>query len=232
MLVPSILSLYARIKNANLRNIQTIKIDYFTAPDGPASINNEDDAEESSRHCKPHLLPILDRYDGFVVACYSLHPLVEWLQEKTAVSEQSKPVWGIFQASVIASLQAIGVDMKYGIVSTGKVWEKLLTDGVNEIRPIEAKFQLAGVETTGLSAAELHQVSPGEVRGKMKDATKRLVGRGDVGAICMGCAGMAGFDEMVREACVEALGKQAGEKVRIVDGTLAAIDTIAVQIQA
>jgi Asp/Glu/hydantoin racemase len=57
----------------------------------------------------------------------------------------------------------------------------------------------------------------------MKDAVKRLVKRGNVGAVCLGCAGMAGMDEMVREACVEELGQVEGGRVRIVDGVVAGV---------
>lgn len=85
------------------------------------------------------------------------------------------------------------------------------------------------METTGLSAVELHDMPAPEVRRRMKDAVKRLLGReredgrGAVGAICLGCAGMAGMDEIVSEACVEALGEEMGRAVRIVDGVVAGV---------
>jgi Asp/Glu/hydantoin racemase len=47
--------------------------------------------------------------------------------------------------------------------------------------------------------------------------------KGSVGAICLGCAGMAGMDKMVREACVEELGEEKGGQVRIVDGVVAGV---------
>jgi Asp/Glu/hydantoin racemase len=57
----------------------------------------------------------------------------------------------------------------------------------------------------------------------MKDAVKRLLRKGKVGAICLGCAGMAGMNEMVREACVEELREEDGSRVRIVDGVQAGV---------
>lgn len=54
----------------------------------------------------------------------------------------------------------------------------------------------------------------------MKAATKELLGSG-AKAICLGCAGMAGLDSTVREACVEALGEELGARVKIVDGVVA-----------
>lgn len=57
----------------------------------------------------------------------------------------------------------------------------------------------------------------------MKEATTRLVSRGDVRVVCLGCAAMAGLDEVVRSACVEQLGYFRGQDIAIVDGTLAAL---------
>ncbi|KAF3053932.1 hypothetical protein E8E11_011909 [Didymella keratinophila] len=199
--------------------------DYFTAPDGVKSINNEDDARESVKHCLPTLRPLLDRYDAFLVACYSQHPLVPLLKEEPAIKAGRKPVTGIFEASVGASLQSIHPEEKFGIVSTGKVWEDILTEATVQFlgTKSDAGRRFAGVETTGLNATDLHDAPAEEVRQKMKDAVKRLLGKGKVGAICLGCAGMAGMDQMVREACVEELGQEEGQRIRIVDGVMAGV---------
>jgi Asp/Glu/hydantoin racemase len=130
-------------------------------------------------------------------------------------------VTGIFEASVAAALQLIHPNETFGIVTTGKVWEELLTSAV--LGFLGGKERFAGVQTTGLNATDLHDAPPEEVRRRMKDATKRLVAGGNVGAICLGCAGMAGMDEMVREACIEALGEVKGNKIRIVDGVVAGV---------
>lgn len=136
---------------------------------------------------------------------------------------------GIFEASVAAALQAIHPNQPFGIVSTGKVWEQILRDAVIAFLGFDragAGKRFAGVQTTGLNATDLHDAPAQEVRTRMKDAVKRLVrngqlGGGEVGAICLGCAGMAGMDEMVREACVEEKGQIEGQQVRIIDGVVA-----------
>ena len=56
----------------------------------------------------------------------------------------------------------------------------------------------------------------------MRDATKRLLQRGDVATICLGCAGMSGMNEIVREAAIEELGT-SGSIINIVDGVQAAV---------
>jgi len=210
----------------NALGFKETKFSFFTAPSGPKSINDEDDAAESLKHCAASLDKIISDYDGFLVGCYSQHPMVPWLKEKVT---GDKMVTGIFEASVATALQMIRPEEKFGIVSTGKVWEELLTEAVAALlgtsavieptKAVSARF--AGVETTGLSATELHDAPPELVRTRMKDATKRLIRKGDVGAICLGCAGMSGMNEMVREAAVEELGEDQGQKIKIIDGVQA-----------
>lgn len=173
----------------------------------------------------PYLRQLLDRHDGFLVACYSQHPLVPALKEESLIRSARKPVTGIFEASVGTSLQSIHPNEKFGIISTGKVWESILTEATVAFlgTGTEASKRFAGVETTGLNATDLHDAPAEEVRKRMKDAVKRLLRKGHVGAICLGCAGMAGMDEMVREACVEELGEVDGKRVRIVDGVMAGV---------
>ena len=68
------------------------------------------------------------------------------------VQSESKPVLGIFEASVATSLELIGRGESYGIVSTGEVWEKALREGTASL-PIDGAIEhLAGVETTGQSS--------------------------------------------------------------------------------
>jgi Asp/Glu/hydantoin racemase len=181
---------------------------------------------------QPHALPLKLRlpYDGFLVACYSDHPLVGLLKKDKRILESRIPVTGIFDASVATCLQLIDRGEKFGIVSTGKTWEQSLTRavidflGLRSPTPFDTGHRFAGVETTGLAATELHFTGPGEVRHRMKEATKRLLRKDDsVKAICLGCAGMAGMEDMVREACVEELGEVLGQRIKIVDGVVAGV---------
>ncbi|QDS77208.1 hypothetical protein FKW77_002729 [Venturia effusa] len=204
---------------------------YFTAPtSSPPSINNDHDAASSATHCLPALQKsqLLPSHDAFLVACYSQHPLVTLLKQDPHIAAQRKSVTGIFEASVATCLQLLLPGERFGIVSTGKVWETILTEAVASLlgtvsSTTGAGTRFAGVQTTGLDATELHDTPVEEVRRRMKEATRRLVSRGDVGAVCLGCAGMVGMEEMVREACVEELGEERGGRVRVVDGVKAGV---------
>jgi Asp/Glu/hydantoin racemase len=215
---------------------------YFTCPKpGIPSINSPDDSEKSAEYCLPHLIPALPHHDAFLVACYSHHPLVGQLQEeclKVASSDNviesgrsRKYVTGIFEASVLASLSLLQPNQTFGIVSTGKVWETALPTAVHQFLGSSGSSRFVGCETTGLNADQLHDLPEDEVKQKMMEATKRLLRKGaessgegsNVGAICLGCAGMVGLDSAVRTACIEELGESQGNAVHIVDGVVAGI---------
>jgi Asp/Glu/hydantoin racemase len=103
------------------------------------------------------------------------------------------------------------------------VWEEILTEAVESFLGRDGSKRFAGVETTGLNATELHDAPQEEVERRVKDATKRLLRKGSVGAICLGCAGMSGMDDWVRSAAVDELGEADGARVRIVDGVKAGV---------
>jgi Asp/Glu/hydantoin racemase len=150
--------------------------------------------------------------------------------------DHSGSVIGIFDASILISLELLlwprdGAKPRlgqFGIVTTGKYWEQVLTDGAREIMEREniASHFFSRVVSTGLSAAELHTTPAEEVKSRMIEATKKLLEEESVRVICLGCAGMAGMDATVREACIERRGPIAGEEIHIVDGIQAAISVV------
>lgn len=185
------------------------------------SINNEEDAALSARETIQYLseTTALHNFQGFLVCCYSQHPLVPALRKLlVARNLNDKAVAGIFEASVATALQSIDYDEKFGIVSTGKQWEGILDTAVANLLGADSS-RYAGTETTALNANELHSTRKEEVDKRMKDATKRLLAR-NARAICLGCAGMAGMDRTVREACIDYLGEKEGRRVRIIDGVV------------
>lgn len=254
-------------------NYSDIHFEYFTAPstsitlpdgrrvDGISSIDSGDQSALSALHCRPFVEPLISKYDGFLVACYSAHPLVDMLRDSIRKLEDASPgdegtasskgkplqrqkyVTGIFEASVAASLTLISAfqlldtdtlkkaqaEVTFGIVTTGSVWKPELTKAVHKMlvdkESDSDSARFAGVETTGLTAGQLHETPPEEVRRKMSDATVRLLKESakPVNAVCLGCAGMVGMDESVRDGCIKAYGEAQGRKVHIVDGVVAGI---------
>ncbi|MCJ1391979.1 hypothetical protein MMC18_004846 [Xylographa bjoerkii] len=204
---------------------------YYTAPTGPPSINNAADIHASTTACLADLstanahgataLRSEHAYDGYLVACYSRHGLVTALRALTTA-----PVVGIFEASVTTALQLLDVEdqrQQFGIVSTGAAWEALLGEAVGlllgRLGAGEGAYgRFAGVETTGLDATELHSAEQGEVKRRIQGAVRRLMEKGTVRVVLLGCAGMVGMEEWVREV-VE-------ERVRVVDGVKAGVGVL------
>lgn len=200
-------------------SLQQVHYDFFTNTDGPPSINDEPTSHQSAETCMAALRRIdITCYRGFIVACYSAHPLVDILKLLT-----NKPVVGIFEVSITTCLHILARSKKFGIVSTGHIWERLLTEGVNHFLGVHSAH-FAGVQTTGLTAVELHQAPQEEVRVRIRGAVKRLLeaNHNQLGAICLGCAAMADLDTIVRETCIEVLGEVEGSGIHIIDGVAAA----------
>lgn len=156
---------------------------------------------------------------------------------------------GIFQASVLHALalvdntyvavESLGVNKaphRWGIVTTGEVWEELLSAGVERYLGVEmggGRGRFAGVTSTGLSAVELHELPAEEVQDKLKEAVRELLtpnppswdaeerGEGEVTVVCLGCAGMVGLDRVVVEVGRE-MGYEEGG-LRVVDGVKAGV---------
>lgn len=144
---------------------------------------------------------------------------------------------GIFEASILASLSllkspfgAVGTPQSWGIVTTGKFWEDHLAEGVRiflgqDRQSPNALF--AGVESTGLDASDFHAgVGPDVIETRLKEATKRLLGRGNVQCVVMGCAGMAGLEGIIRRAAVDMYGEEIGGRLFIIDGVKAGISLL------
>ncbi|CAE7053655.1 unnamed protein product [Rhizoctonia solani] len=190
-----------------------VTLSFFTGPaECPKSIDDEEGCHASAAACLSLLLPRVHarEFDAYLVACYSDHPLPKLLRD---ASGNSVPALGIFEASVIYSLANTAPTEKFGIITTGKVWETLLTDALGRFLGAAHSTRFAGVMSTGYTAGELHQVHRADVDRKIGDAAKILVQDRGANAICLGCAGMVGMEEAIRKA----LGDRAG-KITIVDG--------------
>lgn len=222
--------------------MQSLEITMYTAAassGSPASINDAADIQAStdavwahlSSNSSPHLL---EQYHGVLVACYSAHTLVDTI----AAHYSSILVTGIFEASIAAALPLLrrtsgGGDGGggWGIVTTGQYWEDHLTSAVQTFlgQPdTSANKWFRGVFTTGLNASDFHGagVAPSTIRDKLAEATRRLLRTGGVECIIMGCAGMAGLEEIIREACVDEYGEDRARGVYVVDAVRAGVGVL------
>lgn len=161
-----------------------------------------------------------------LVACFSVHPLVGRLAHLDG-AQGNFAVTGIFEASILACLSLLTPQRKWGIVTTGSFWEDHLARGVNVFlgaHPKSRNYKFAGVETTGLTAGDFHGgAEPAVIREKLREATRRLLAKGDVECVVMGCAGMAGLEEIIRSVALEEYGLDQGGRLLVIDGVMAGI---------
>lgn len=164
-----------------------------------------------------------------LVACYSVHQLVDDLARRY---HGKLAVTGIFEASVLTATSLLPhtssgkPQSQWGIVTTGKFWERHLSDGVSGFlgeEPGSRNAKFRGVISTGLTAGDFHHVSPEEVKQKLEEATKTLLGEGGIGVVAMGCGGMAGLEEIIRSTAVSQYGNEKGGSIYVVDGVMAGI---------
>jgi Asp/Glu/hydantoin racemase len=196
-------------------------ISYWTCPTGPPVIRTQAHMYESTNHCIPLLLDLIDDYDGFLGACYADHPLVRLLQSYVG----NKPVVGIFDASIEAALSLVSSDSKFGILTTGQPFEVLLADGVkNLLRNHDGEGSQKLAHFGGVVASEVGlDDTQVEAKAKVTAATRRLVQNSKIDVICMGGVILAGMENWVYEACEAELGHTKGRVVKVVDQMLAGI---------
>ncbi|KAF1995247.1 hypothetical protein P154DRAFT_445919 [Amniculicola lignicola CBS 123094] len=198
----------------------TAKISYWTCPTGPSIIKTQAQLHESAAHCIPLLLGIADEFDGFLAACYADHPIVRLLQSYVG----SKPVVGIFDATVVAALQLSNAGSTFGIITTGVAYEALLSGGVVKLlrgnEALLAKF--SGVAASGIGMEDLLPGWEDVAKEKIMEATTRLLRSADkVDVLLMGGVILTGMERWVHEACALELGSVEGGKVKVVDQLLA-----------
>ncbi|MDA8194824.1 MAG: aspartate/glutamate racemase family protein [Thermaerobacter sp.] len=181
----------------------SFNIQGFTPRTGLPAIDSEDDAAISAEACWGELGDNPGPWDGVIVACYSVHPLVERLQ-----TTWQRPVVGIMQASWWAA-QRLGLTPY--IVTSSESW-------VSQLQRDLIGAGLAGRVSSidrGVTAIVDDPVQAARALQKVLDEEKR----GDV-AICLGCAAMSGLETILSPLDVPVIDgvKAAVEYLRVVLG--------------
>lgn len=155
----------------------------------PTAIESQTDAIMSTAACAKAILPIAAKYDAFLVACFSKHPLIAALRE-----EVMQPVIGIMEASLYASRMC---GSKFGILSTGIRSTYLHETTVKSAYGLGA-FSV-GPEAAKLGVLELESLPEHVVEERLSTAAKKLQARG-ADCIALGCAGMTDLQEVCQNA--------------------------------
>ncbi|KAJ3767070.1 Asp/Glu/hydantoin racemase [Lentinula raphanica] len=194
------------------------ELTFYTAPkNAPPSINDMVTANLTATACFLDIQEkkLLDRYDGFLVCCFSDHPLTYMLRETTV-----KPTIGIFEAAIT---QALLLGKRFGIVTTGTGYNTDIHKGIQAFMGGQSQ-RFAGMVTTGLGVVELREGDRKKIEKIMKEYSGRIAQEG-ADVILLGCAGMAGMESLVIEGAAEANPMAA--PVRVVDGAKAGVGMLA-----
>lgn len=174
-------------ENLKALRLSDVELDVMTNEGGPVSIEGHTDEIISAYHMLKLLGKKKEKYDGYLVACFSAHPSVAAFRELTG-----KPVVGIAEA---ACHTAAMLGNRFGIVTTSPKWVPMLEEAVGNFG---LKEKCAGVWSSGLSVTQLHTSTEEEVEEGILDAGRLAVLSG-AEVICLGCAGMSGLQEKIRE---------------------------------
>ncbi|OBA21857.1 hypothetical protein METBIDRAFT_138567 [Metschnikowia bicuspidata var. bicuspidata NRRL YB-4993] len=171
-----------------------ITLEFYTAP---ASSPREIDGAQSLVLSEQATLPDLVKknlhtaHDGYLVCCYSDHPLVNSLAQITRL-----PVLGIMQATLLYSYANARLQKLFVLTSTSG-WNPLLDEGITAfagtgVFPLH-KFQ----KTRALDVSVLSLADPAEFK-KISDRLDFFLQEykdDHIDCVLLGCAGMAGLDD-------------------------------------
>ncbi|KAF8962713.1 Asp/Glu/hydantoin racemase [Flammula alnicola] len=189
---------------------------FYTAPsNAPPSINDATTGVLSAAACFADIQQrrLIDKYDGFLVCCFSDHPLTHMLRETTR-----KPVLNILESSITQSLL---IGQRFGIITSGFGYKYIhYTEVRNFLGATSERF--AGLATCELGVLEFQGGERTHVDAKVKAASVKCASQG-ADVIILGCAGMAGMEALVQQGVAEA----GLPPVRVVDGAKAGVQILA-----
>lgn len=173
---------------------ENVELFFYTGPpDSPKEITPTTSLQSEKAVLEDFKVNINDRldYDGYLVCCYSDHPLVHTLGKLT-----QKPVMGIMQATLLFALLQ---PTKLFILTSTSEWELVLdqsiTDFVGANNFPTKKFE----KTRGLNV-NVTNLADEEQFDQIYKVTKSIFNEyQDVGCVLLGCAGMAGLDRKLGE---------------------------------
>ncbi len=164
--------------------LSSTEVRVISPTSGPKSIEGIYDEALSVQGTLETFIDHEKEFDGFVLACYS-DPVVVYAMREIS----TKPVLGIAEASIhLACL----LGSKFSIVTTNDRWTPLLHEAV---RKYGVESRCASIRTTGLRVLDLEGEGEGAVERAIEREVLAAVKEDAAEVICLGCAGMSGFDK-------------------------------------
>lgn len=171
-----------------------IRLHFYT---GPSSAPKEIDGEETLHLSEQAVLGDLleqnlhKKHKGYLVCCYSDHPLVHSLAKHTKA-----PVLGIMQATLLYSYANARLTKTFVLTSTSG-WNDLLDKAIVAFAgagtfPTQKFQRTRALDVLVLSLADPHEFK--KISDRL-DSVLREYKSDNINCVLLGCAGMAGLDD-------------------------------------
>ncbi|KAH8817755.1 Asp/Glu/hydantoin racemase [Flagelloscypha sp. PMI_526] len=191
---------------------------FMTAPpDAPTSIDDITTGNLTASSCFRKIMAedLINKYDGFLVCCFSNHPLTHMLRETT-----SKPVIGILEAAIT---RALLVGNRFGIVTSGSGYKYHSHAEISTVLGGKSD-KFAGIAFSGIGVVELREGDRVKVEKSVKESAAKIAAEG-ADVILLGCAGMAGMEELVKQGVRE--GQPTLPIPKVIDGAKSGVEFLA-----
>lgn len=169
---------------------------------GPRSIESIYDELLSSGPCLEIIINHQAIYDGFIIACYGNHPVINAAREML-----NQPVIGIMEASLYL---ACAVGRNFSVITSG---DRAVTMFWEAVRAFGLKERCASIRSTSTPVLALEGAERAKVEELILTEAQKAVEMDGAEVISLGCAGMAGLDRH--------LTSELG--IPVIDGVAAAV---------
>ncbi|MCO5589889.1 hypothetical protein L7F22_043858 [Adiantum nelumboides] len=210
-----------------------IELDYESGPSSaPTSINDTPTSIQSSQAGFEFLIgadegkSIISKYKAILICCFSDHPLVDMLRH---ILPAHITIMHLLESGLIAGLTS-SRGRPIGIITTGADMVRDIDAGVAAFFGSSAKGndRYAGCVATNLGVLQLRDPTQKEhVENTIRQQSAEFAKRG-VGAVMLGCAGMAGMENIVRKGLADYLGEKANQ-IAIIDTAKAGLHLLTAQ---
>ncbi|PWN31658.1 uncharacterized protein FA14DRAFT_91691 [Meira miltonrushii] len=217
-----------------------IELEYRSGPSSaPESINDAPTSIQSAQAGYEYLVgggdakgaaaSLASQFSAILVCCFSDHPLVNMLRHTLPANVS---VMHLLETGLLAGLTS-SRGRPIGIITTGQDMVRDIDAGVAAFFGSSAKAndRYAGCLATGLGVLQLRDPSQKKFVQHAIRAKAATLAKSGVGAVMLGCAGMAGMEEIVRKGLADHLGEQQANQIAIIDTAKAGLHLLTAQIR-
>ena len=160
------------------------KVEATNPSSGPNTLDCSYDILLCAQPSLETIINCQNRFDGFIVACFSDHPVINAVREIT-----SKPVIGIMEAALYVACM---LGRTFSIVTPPDRLKGRLLDDVEKYGLTK---RCASVRTCGMAIADLESSSDDNVHSRIEKKAREAIEEDGAEVIVLGCGGMAGLDK-------------------------------------